>query len=211
MWRTCRKCKNQFFRGGTKRNDMCEQCRYNIRKNKRLGQIGRRKYKNEASKTDVYGRVTEYKEGWPKMTCVFCKEEFEAPNKTRKYCQHCENNRPNYSEASICIVCGEIYWAFMGSKKTCSDACQQMIRSHQECIVCGERFTADSPPRQKFCNKLCRHNLGIIEKMRRDRDSKGNMYSIVYRYNKIKSLDVKREYLEEFRRDLDESENNDTC
>ena len=110
-----------------------------------------------------------------------------------------------------CTACGDIHWGSERNKITyCSPSCKELLREHHECVICSTRINAEKPITTMYCSIGCKRKLTKINKLRKDRDGKGVVFTPELRYKKVCKLGVNQKIMDEFRRDLNESKNNNS-
>tara|TARA_R110000824_G_scaffold362655_1_gene550619 strand:- start:2025 stop:2651 length:627 start_codon:yes stop_codon:yes gene_type:complete len=207
MWRNCTTCKLPFFRGGSQKAGIrCPDCKMKKRKKALIRNLKKRKY-DVCLLTDQKGNIIKKEVNWPERVCKFCNETKPMRNKNGVYCIDCialkaRDIRDN-AKALNCEGCSEMFWSNNNlARPYCSPECKEVLREHFECITCGERILSEKNINTKYCNSHCASTFTLIVRLRKDRKRKGT--NALFRYNEVKTLNVKQSIIDEFRENIDE-------
>ena len=216
MWRDCNRCENRFFQGGTVHSrDICPQCKYKTRQKALKRTVSKRKHES-ITFVNIKGQIIKEEHNFPERLCGFC-DEFKPHKGTHQVsCDDCLAIRPeNKQNIVVCSICCKKYWGNKPNstytetyKPYCNSVCKELLRKHHECITCGKRITPERKLSVKFCNEGCRKLYDRVITLREDRDGKGNIFTPQHRYKILSELGFTETILAEFRRDINESKNN---
>ena len=212
MWRECKVCETNFFQGGRSHSqNRCPECRYENKRRARIRASNKKTYTVEKTVITRQGSVIGTERNYPKITCCFCKEIKSATRTNAQHCINCNKLRPSLKHAAMkCNACGDIYWGKKNKITYCSPPCKELLREHHECIICSTRINSSKPINTMYCSFDCKIKLRKINNLRKDRDGKGVVFTPELRYKKVCKLGVSEKILDEFRRDLNESKNNNS-
>ena len=201
MWRTCLNCEGQFFRGGIKNANVCPDCKIE-RQNKALRRRLKKNTYDTFLITDQKRNIIKKEINYPEITCKFCEEFKPTKHKNGVYCIDCNILKPYPNANAIrCDACNGMFWTKHKNKNTfCSPSCKEVLREHFECITCEERILPEKPVTTKFCSKKCSTTMQLINRLRKTSYRKGG--NLQYRYDRVKSLNVKQSIIDEFKKDL---------